>query len=55
MTRYSLDRLYEELAFIAYHFHWSYEAVLNLEHHDRLRWVEEIANINRRLNEQGER
>ena len=48
---YPLERLHEEVAFIAYHFHWSREDILNLEHRDRRQWVDEIAGINRRLNE----
>ena len=27
--------LYEEVAFVAYHFHWPPEAIVNLEHGDR--------------------
>jgi hypothetical protein len=42
--------LYEEVAFIAYHFHWSQETVLNLEHAERRRWVGEISTINQRIN-----
>ena len=45
---YPLDRLYEEVAFIAYHFHWSHEEIMELEHRERQRWVEEISKINRR-------
>jgi hypothetical protein len=48
---YPLKSLYEEIAFIAYHFHWQPESVMNLEHAERRRWVEEISAINRRLNE----
>jgi hypothetical protein len=48
---YPLDRIYEEVAFIAYHFHWSYEEVMNLEHHERRRWCEEISRINKKVNE----
>jgi hypothetical protein len=48
---YPLKALYEEIAFIAYHFHWAHQAVMTLEHADRRRWVEEIAAINVRLNE----
>ena len=47
---YPLDALYGEVAFIAYHFHWPPEAVLDLEHADRRRWVQEISAINQRLN-----
>jgi hypothetical protein len=47
---YPLVPLHEEVAFIAYHFHWPPEAILALEHRDRRRWVEEISAINRRVN-----
>jgi len=43
--------LYEEIAFVAYHFHWPLEAVMDLKHADRRRWVEEISAINSQLNE----
>jgi hypothetical protein len=35
---------------VAYHFHWPPDAVLNLEHAERLRWVQEISSINDRMN-----
>lgn len=44
------DQLYREIAFIAYHFHWSYEDILALEHADRRRWCEEISRINDTMN-----
>ncbi len=43
------DRLYEEISYVAYHFHWAHEEILDLEHRVRRRYVEEIAEINRRL------
>ncbi|MBD2037656.1 hypothetical protein H6F76_22110 [Leptolyngbya sp. FACHB-321] len=46
-----MERLYEEVAYIAYHFHWTHEQILALEHPDRLHWVAEIAKINQRFNE----
>ncbi|TKY91147.1 MAG: hypothetical protein C5S46_07375 [Candidatus Methanomarinus sp.] len=49
MISYPLDRLYEEVAFIAYHFHWQYEAIMNMEHRERQRWCEEISRINQNL------
>jgi hypothetical protein len=36
---------------VAYHFHWPYEQIMNMEHLERLKWIEEIARINRRLND----
>ncbi|XQQ06056.1 MAG: DUF6760 family protein [Leptolyngbya sp. IPPAS B-1204] len=49
---YPLDRLHEEVAYLGYHLHWSYESILQMEHRERRRWVEEIAKINQRLNTQ---
>lgn len=46
------DRLFEEIAYIAYHFHWSFDEILDLEHPLRQRFVEEIGRINQRLNEE---
>jgi hypothetical protein len=51
MTGYPSDRLFEEVAYISYHFHWPYEQIMQLEHHERQQWVAEIASINRRLTE----
>jgi len=51
ITGYPLDSLYEEVAYLAYHFNWSLEEILKLEHGDRRRWVDEIARINRRLSD----
>lgn len=47
---YPLKTLSEEVAYIAYYFHWSLDEVLNLEHAERRRWVSEIANINHKQN-----
>jgi hypothetical protein len=44
--------LYEEMAFVAYHFHWSYAEVMTVEHRERRRWCEEISKINRKLNDE---
>jgi hypothetical protein len=44
--------LFEEVAYIAYHFHWSYEQIMALEHRQRQQWVAEVARINQLLNEQ---
>jgi hypothetical protein len=48
---YPHERLYEELAYLAYHLHWPYDQLLQMEHPERLRWVEEVSSINKRLNE----
>jgi hypothetical protein len=51
MKGYPLEKLFEEVAFIAYHFHWPPEDILELEHQERHQWIEEISRINERLNE----
>jgi len=33
------------VAYLAYHFHWSHEQLLSLEHAERRQWVKEIAKI----------
>lgn len=49
---YAPDRIYEEVAYVAYHFHWPLGDILDLEHPQRLRYVSEIADINNRLNQE---
>lgn len=49
---YAPDELYEEVAYVAYHFHWALDEILDLEHPDRRRYVDEIGRINRRLTEE---
>jgi len=46
---YPSDKLYEEVAFIAFHFHWSQDDILNLEHTTGQRWVAEINKINQQV------
>jgi hypothetical protein len=48
---YDQDRLFEEIAYVAYHFHWPMGEILDLEHPLRQRFVEEIGRINRQLSE----
>lgn len=50
MTGYPLDKIYEEIAFIAYYFKWSFEEIANMEHRDRRLWCERISEINKSLN-----
>lgn len=52
---YPLDRIHEEVAYIAYHLHWPLDDILTLEHAERRLWAEQIAAINRRINEESER
>jgi len=48
---YPLDDLHEEVAFVAYHFHWPQAEIMAMEHVERREWVEQISAINRRVNE----
>ncbi|SFS99051.1 DUF6760 family protein [Saccharopolyspora flava] len=50
---YAPERLHAEVAYVAYHFHWTREEILDLDHRERGRWVQEIARINTRMNEGG--
>jgi hypothetical protein len=50
---YAADRIHEEVAYVAYHFHWSLDSILDLEHPLRRRYVEEIGRINRRIGQGG--
>lgn len=42
MTGPSQEQLLSEAAQIARHFHWSLDAILDLEHHDRRHFLAEI-------------
>lgn len=42
---YATDRLHEEIAYVAFHFHWGLEEILDLEHRDRRRWADHIASL----------
>ena len=44
---YAADRLFEEVAYVAYYLHWGLDSILDLEHPVRRRFIEEIGSINR--------
>ncbi len=46
---YATDGLFEEVAYVAYHFHWSLDEILDLEHPVRRRFVDQIGRLNRQL------
>ncbi len=46
---YPLDRLYEEIAYIAHHWHWAYDQIRQMDHNERRGWVDQIENIFARL------
>ena len=49
MRAYPVKALYEEMAFIAHHLHWSHAELMNLDHAERRRWCDEISRLNRAL------
>jgi hypothetical protein len=51
MISYPLEQLHEEVAYIAYHFHWPLKDILEMEHNDRRQWAEKISEINRKMTE----
>ena len=46
---YAEGRLYEEVAYLAYYLHWSRDAILDLEHPERQRFVAQVASLNGRV------
>ena len=51
MVGYPLDRLHEEVAFIAAGLGWAHDEILSLTHAERARWVEQVNHINARHNQ----
>jgi hypothetical protein len=39
---YPLKQLRQEVAVLAFHFHWRYETIMEMEHQERRMWVREI-------------
>jgi hypothetical protein len=46
---YGADELYREVSYVAYHFHWPLDDILDLEHSLRRRFTAEIGRINQQL------
>jgi hypothetical protein len=51
VATYPLEQLFQEIAYVAYHFHWPAEDILDMEHEERHIWLKQIARINREINE----
>lgn len=47
---YGTDLLMEEVSYVAYHFHWPLDAILDLEHPLRRDFVTRIGTINASVN-----
>jgi hypothetical protein len=50
IVSYPLENIFREVAFIAYHFHWDRDHILDMTHKERHRWVKEISAINEKIN-----
>jgi len=51
VATYPREQLFQEVAYIAYHFHWPVDDILDMEHQERHVWLHEIARINREIND----
>ena len=40
------------MAYIAYHFHWPPDELLDMDHSERHEWLRQIARINSEINDQ---
>ena len=49
------DELWQEIAYLAYHLHWDLDRLLDLEHGDRLRMLQEVGGLNTRAWEGADR
>ena len=49
VSLYPQERLYQEMAFLAYYLHWSNEALMALDHWERRRLCREVSAINKKL------
>ena len=55
MSGYPVDRLYEEMTFLAYYLHWPCAELMGLEHARRVRFCHEVTAVNRKLNGETQR
>jgi len=50
IVSYPLENIFKEVAFVAYHFHWARDEILDMSHRERHAWVKEISTINEKIN-----
>jgi hypothetical protein len=48
MMRYPPEAMWQEIIYLAYHLHWDLDALLDLEHEDRVRLVRGVSSLNAR-------
>jgi hypothetical protein len=44
---YPVERLWDEIGYVAFHFHWSLDDLLDLDHANRSRFVRQIEHLAR--------
>ena len=47
---YGTDQLFDEVSYVAYHFHWPFDQILDPEHPVRREFVRRIGAINTAIN-----
>lgn len=52
IVSYPLEKICQEVAYIAYHFHWSRAEIMDMAHSERRVWVKEVSKINQDINGQ---
>ncbi|WP_343327870.1 DUF6760 family protein [Leptolyngbya sp. CCY15150] len=45
MLGYPSSQIHEEVACVAFYFHWSLNDILELNHLERRRWIQEIGKL----------
>lgn len=55
MKLYPEQSLWNEVAYLAYHLHWDLDALLDLQHPDRIRLIHLVADMNDRAWEMARR
>lgn len=48
---YPFENILKEVAFLAYHFHWGRDELLEMSHKERHAWVKQVSDINEKINQ----
>jgi hypothetical protein len=48
MKLYPEQSLWDEITYLAYHLHWDLDTLLDLQHQDRARLIQSVAEMNER-------
>jgi len=55
VEQYPTEQLWDEIVYLAYHMHWTLDSLLDLEHRDRIKMVESVADLNTRALDEARR